>query len=65
MPPVVFADTFYWVAVLSPRDPFHVQVMAWGRNRATTRIITTDEVLTEVLNWFSGAGPYWRSKAAG
>jgi predicted nucleic acid-binding protein len=63
-PPVVFADTFYWVAVLSPRDPFHVRVMSWGRNFGTTRLVTTDEVLTEVLNWFSSAGPYWRAKAA-
>ena len=63
-PPVLFADTFYWVAVLSPRDPSHARVMSWGRNRATTRLITTDEVITQVLNWFSGAGPYWRSKAA-
>lgn len=63
-PPAVFADAFYWVAVLSPRDPFHAQVMAWGRTRGATRLVTTDEVLTEVLNWFSGAGPYWRSKAA-
>jgi predicted nucleic acid-binding protein len=63
-PPNVFADTLYWVAVLSPRDPFHARVMSWGRNRGTTRLITTDEVLTEVLNWFSGAGPYWRGKAA-
>jgi predicted nucleic acid-binding protein len=62
--PVLFADTFYWVAVLSPRDPFHARVMAWSRNLGTTRLITTDEVLTEVLNWFSGAGPFWRSKAA-
>ena len=63
-PPVLFADTFYWVAVLSPRDPSHARVMSWGRNRATTRLITTDEVSTEILNWFSGAGPYWRGKAA-
>ena len=62
--PVLFADTFFWVAVLSPRDPFHARVMAWGRNLRTIRRITTDEVLTEVLNWLSGAGPYWRSKAA-
>ena len=62
--PGLFADTFYWVAVLSPRDPFHTRVMAWGRNLGTTRLITTDEVLTEVLNWFSGAGPYWRTKTA-
>ena len=63
-PPVLFADAFYWIAVLSPRDPFHARVMAWGRNRGTTRLVTTDEVLSEVLSWFSGAGPYWRSKAA-
>ena len=62
--PLVFADTFYWVAVLSPRDPFHSRVMSWGLNRGTTRLITSDEVLTEVLNWFSGAGAYWRGKAA-
>src|SRR5207249_2490183 len=37
-------------------------VMSWGRNLGTTRLITTDEVLTEVLNWFAGAGPYWRSR---
>lgn len=63
-PPVVFADTFYWVAVLSPRDPFHARVLSWGQNHSATRLVTTDEVLTEVLNWFSGAGPYWRGKAA-
>jgi predicted nucleic acid-binding protein len=62
--PAVFADTFYWVAVMSPRDPSHARVMAWGRNVGPLRLVTTDEVLTEVLNWFSGAGPYWRGKAA-
>lgn len=61
--PILFADTFYWVAVLSPRDPFHAQVMSWSRNSGPTTLITTDEVLTEVLNWFSGTGPYWRAKA--
>ena len=64
MPPTVFADTFYWVAVLSPHDPFHARALSWGRNAGTVRLVTTDEVLTEVLNWFSGAGPYWRGKAA-
>ena len=65
MPPaVVFADTFYWVAVLHPRDPFHARVMACGRSHGSVRLRTTDEVLTEVLNWFSGSGPYWRVEAA-
>jgi uncharacterized protein len=49
---------------MSPRDPFHARVMSWGRNLGTLRLVTTDEVLTQVLNWFSGAGPYWRGKTA-
>ncbi len=53
----VFADTFYWVAVLNPHDPFHAVALSWGRNAGTVRLVTTDEVLTEALNWFSGAGP--------
>ena len=28
------------------------------------RLVTTDEVLAEVLNWFSRSGPLWRGKAA-
>ncbi|MGD9856458.1 MAG: type II toxin-antitoxin system VapC family toxin [Planctomycetaceae bacterium] len=62
--PSVFADTFYWVALLSPRDPFHAQVLAWGRNVGPAQLVTTDDVLTEVLNWFGGAGSYWRGHAA-
>ncbi len=31
---------------------------------ARSGLVTTDEVLTEVLNWFSGAGPYLRGKTA-
>jgi uncharacterized protein len=61
--PAWFADTFYWVAVLSPRNPSRVRVMAWGRNLGTIHVITTDGVLTEVLKWFSGSGHYWRGKA--
>ncbi len=60
----LFADTFYWVAVLNPHDPFHARVMSWGRNIGMIRLVTTDEVLTEVLNWFSGGGRYWRNRAA-
>jgi len=49
---------------MPPPTVFAARVMSWGRNLGTTRLVTTDEVLTEVLNWFSGAGPYWRGKAA-
>jgi predicted nucleic acid-binding protein len=65
MPPrVLFADAFYWVALLSPADAFHPRVTSFHRNFSNVRFVTTDEVLTEVLNWFSRSGPYWRGKAA-
>jgi uncharacterized protein len=65
MPPrMLFADTFYWVALLNARDPFHARVTAFGSSLGWARLITTDEVLTEVLNWFSGYGPQWRGQAA-
>ena len=32
MPPrTLFADTFYWVALLNPRDAFHAVVMSYSR----------------------------------
>ena len=61
---MLFADTFYWVALLNKRDPFHARVTALGRGLGTARLVTTDEVLVEVLNWFSGSGPRWRGEAA-
>jgi len=65
MPPrMVFADTFYWVALLNPRDPFHARLASFSLGLGAARLVTTDEVLTEVLNWFSRSGPLWRGKAA-
>lgn len=60
----VFADTFYWIALLDPRDAFHGAVLAFNGTLGTARLVTTDEVFTEVLTFFSRNGPVWRSKAA-
>ncbi len=64
MQPTVFADTFYWLALARPRDAWHVRVWRWAKANVTTRIVTTDEVLTEFLNALSGAGPAARAYAA-
>jgi len=64
MPPTVFADTFYWLALARPRDAWHVPVWRWATANPTTRIVTTDEVLTEFLNALSGTGPAGRAYAA-
>src|SRR5947207_2258239 len=64
MPATVFADTFYWLAVARPRDPWHAAAKQWAATNATARTITTDEVLTEFLNALSGAGRVGRAYAA-
>jgi predicted nucleic acid-binding protein len=64
MPPrTLFADTFYWVALLNPGDASHARVTAFGRGLGMARLLTTDEMLTELLDWFSQSGPYWRREA--
>ena len=60
----LFADTFYWVALIDPRDAFHGPVLALTGTLGTVRLVTTDEILAEVLTFFSRGGPLWRSKAA-
>jgi predicted nucleic acid-binding protein len=50
----VFADTFYWTALFNPRDEWHIRVISFSKNLISVRLITTDEVLTEFLNFFSG-----------
>jgi predicted nucleic acid-binding protein len=51
----VFADTFYWVATTSPDDPDHRRALDISRKLKPDRIVTTDEVLSEYLTFFSGA----------
>jgi len=50
----IFADTFYWTALLNPRDEWHIRVISFSKNLVSVRLVTTDEVLTEFLNFFSG-----------
>ena len=65
MPPrTLFADTFYWIALVFPRDAFHAAVVSFSQAVGSVRVVTTDEVFTEVLSHFAGLGPYWRGKAA-
>ena len=52
---VVFADTFYWIALTLPGD------VAYARAQLVTDdVLTTEEVLTEYLTFFSSAPEYLR-----
>lgn len=62
--PEVFADTFYWIALLNPADKWHQDAKAISRARPEISLVTTEAVLTEVLNYFSEAGERMRQAAA-
>jgi uncharacterized protein len=60
----VFADTGYWIALLNPRDDLHEKALAASRDLGPKQIVTSEMVLTEFLNGFSGYGPPLREAAA-
>jgi len=46
----IFADTFYWVALINNRDDWHEKSIEMTSKLQQTIIVTTDEVLIEVFN---------------
>ncbi len=59
-----FADTSHFVAVLHPSDQLHEKAVAVERSLTETRLITTDFVLVEVLNYFSEFREYFKTRIA-
>ncbi len=51
----VFADTFYWIALTDSNDASHARA-----RQVTDDLVTTDEVLTEYLNFFSSGSEFIR-----
>jgi predicted nucleic acid-binding protein len=58
----VFADTFYWIALLNPKDDWHQIALHYAHNN-TNPIITTDGIIDEVLNYAASRGSVMRQKA--
>lgn len=60
---IVFADTGYWVALLNPHDNLHDKAVSLSKALHPTHIVTSEMVLTELLNDFSDRGEYFRQTA--
>lgn len=56
----IFADTHYWIAAADSRDPWYEQARRVALDFPGAIIVTTDEVLVEVLNAFAGRGAHLR-----
>ncbi len=52
----VFADSGHWIALLHPRDQMHERAKAVAGGLESVAIVTTQMVLTEVLNHLSREG---------
>jgi predicted nucleic acid-binding protein len=61
---LVFADTLYWGAALHPHDQYHAQVIRAREALGKVRLVTTDEVLAELLDGLAQRGPHLREAAA-
>jgi predicted nucleic acid-binding protein len=60
----LFADTFYWIALLSRRDAWHAHVTTFSQTLTDADLVwTTDAVFVEVLAAFSAGGVHMRQEA--
>jgi predicted nucleic acid-binding protein len=59
----VFADTLYWGAALHPHDQYRTQIIRAREALGEIRLVTTDEVLTELLDGLAQRGPHLREAA--
>jgi uncharacterized protein len=59
----IFVDTLYWIAITNPKDQWHQAAVSASRSLVGCRLVTTEEVLTEVLNALSKAGRVLRQEA--
>lgn len=60
----IFTDTFYWVALINPEDNWHKQVLKTSYSLSGTLLVTTEEVLTEVLAFYSKSSYNLKRKTA-
>ena len=63
MSAAVFADTFYWISLTILDDASHSRAAAFDSAPHRPSIITTEEVLAELLTFFGGKGSFLRRKA--
>ena len=60
----IFADTGYWIALLDPQDTLHSKAINLSITLTQVQIVTSEMVLTEILNHFSKRGNFLRYAAA-
>lgn len=62
---VVFVDTAYWIAQFDIRDQLHQKALDIESQIRGVRLVTSELVLIEFLNYFSKGGRQIREEASG
>jgi predicted nucleic acid-binding protein len=57
----VFADSLFWLGIIVKRDPYHSAALEAIAALGKIRLLTTQEVLTEVIAGLSRYGPMIRA----
>jgi uncharacterized protein len=60
----VFVDTNYWAALFVPGDQWREEAQAVSADLGPARLVTTEEVLAEFLNFAASSGTHVRRLAA-
>ena len=60
----IFADTGYWIALLHPKDELHSKAQTVSSQLGQVRLVTSEMILSEVLNYFADKGTVLRQAAA-
>ena len=63
MPQTYFADTWFLIALLEPRDTHHRAALRLQHDVRSAVIVTHDAVLTELLAYFADEGDHQRRLA--
>ena len=59
----IFADAGYWIALLNPKDAGHSRAQQVSASLGQARMITSEMVLSELLNAFASKGSALRETA--
>lgn len=59
----LFVDSVYWIALLYRRDRWHMRAVSLAQQLQGIPLVTTQEVLAEVLTYFAGHGQAMRHRA--
>lgn len=61
---MVLVDTHYWIAIINPKDQWHQKAVKFQNSYPQLRLVTTEAVLIETLNYFSSYGYQFRRISA-